>query len=309
MIEGNDSGILNHVPAGFASEKGEESSQSGMVLALVLILMSLAAAIVIHSQVASRLMLRRAQRSLQGAQLRVAATDAALGALLALEIEADLNVNHTNEAWAAPERILFENGIETITAVRDEQRLFDINNLSATFADEADRRTPDIVAALLESRGADDPAAVAAALREWFVEAAPGKKMIESPAQLGRIAGLDFDRAGVGSVLTVMPFERSRVLPVNVNTAPRDVLAAVMGETVAEAICGLRDAQPIMTVGVIEGALGAERFSACRPYLDVKSRFFSVRAKAALGGHEDEVFALAHRDDKGRVDILRWIFR
>lgn len=281
-----------------------------MVLALVLILMSLASAIVIHSQVASRLMLRSAERRLAGAQLRAAATDAALGALLALEVDADLNVNHTNEAWAAPERALFGNGIETITAVFDEQRLFDINNLSATFADETDRRTPDIVAALLEGRGADDPATRASAIREWFVEAAPGKRMIESPAELGRIAGIDLDSVGAGSALTVLPYERSRVLPVNVNTAPLEVLAAVMGETAtAEAMCSLRDAQPIMTVGVIEGALGAELFSICRPYLDVKSRFFSVRARAELDGHEQVVFALAHRDDEGRIEILRWVFR
>lgn len=304
-----NSGIVNHESVKLASEK---EAESGMVLALVLIMMSLAAAIVINSQVASRLMLRRAERQLASARLRVAATDAALGALLALEVEADLNVNHTNEAWSVSGRMVFRDGVEVFTIVLDEQRLFDVNNLSSTFTEDSDRRVPDIIAALLNKRGAADPAMLASCIRDWFLEdvAAGGEaKIMESPAELGRIASGENNPPDVGSLFAVLPYRRSRILPVNVNTAPAEVLAAVIGEAAAEAICGIRDAQPIMSLDMMESIVGAERTRSCRAYLDVKSRFFSVRARAALDGHEAEVYALARRDDEGRLEILRWVFR
>jgi type II secretory pathway component PulK len=302
--------IVNQIGEIIASEKNSTPACSGMALAAVLIIMALAAAVVIHGQVASKLALRGAERNLENKRLRVAAANAAIGALSALRTDADFNVTHTNETWAAREFVVFSNGIETVAQVMDEQRLFDINNFSSTFADGSDRRVPDIMARLLDQCGAVDPAGTASGIRDWFVASGKNSGIVESPAAFVRIAGGKVNESCIGSFFTVLPVERSRALPVNVNTVSLEALAAITGDaSAAEAIVAVRNKQPVMSLAELEKILGSDRLASSRAFLDVRSGFFSVRAVAARNGLRQEVFALARRDSQGSVDVLRWVFR
>ena len=313
-----------------SSRPSAETGSPGMVLASILILLGLIIGITISSQVASHLALRHAERRLSRAELRAAAFEAAWNSLQALPDAAALHANHTNEPWARPVIESLPNGIETLVVIRDEQRLFDINNLSATFGDEAARKPFDIMTELLARAGGQNADGQAVKLRAWFllegepaspragplsapqaqasVSPHPGRIM-ESPAELARILGAGPDRPAILSLVSVLPMARTRPLPVNVNTAGPEVLEAVIGahdDAAARALCRARDAHPILSMSQVSDLLGPDRIRACRDYLDVKTSFFSMHARAERNGQAVDIFGLAHRTDEGDIEILRW---
>ena len=104
----------------------------------------------------------------------------------------------------------------------------------------------------------------------------------------------------------------ARIMPVNVNTAGRDVLMAMLGpqnRSAANTLCALRDAAPLTSLAPLKRLLKAGKDSPWDPYFAVKSSFFSVIARAAKDGGAEEVYALAFRDPMGNVEILRWVCR
>lgn len=304
-----------------------------MALVCVLIMLGLIMGIAVSVQLSSRLSLRHAERELAKARLRAAAFDAAWRSLLALQDTAAPLVTHTNEPWASPAFESLPNGMETLVVIRDEQRLFDVNNLSAAFGDQNERKPVDIAEELFEHCGCPDARDSALKLRSWlhkdgleersaaFPSARPkaqssetpdNERIVESTAELFRILDFEADHDSVMSVMNVLPVRRTRPLPVNINTATPDVLRAVMGErdtAAADAICRLRNFHPLLSLDQVSNLVGAARFQACRQYLDVRSVFFSVRARAEKGRLSAEIFGLARRTDEGDIEILRWMIR
>jgi len=108
------------------------------------------------------------------------------------------------------------------------------------------------------------------------------------------------------------PARGRRIMPVNLNTADREVILAMLGPEHAGAaatLCGLRDAGPLVSLTALNRLLKASPDNSWNRYFDVKSSFFSVTARASKNGRVEEIYALVYRDPQGNVDILRWVCR
>lgn len=320
------------------------AGERGVILAWVLILLGLITVLALQAQWTARMTLRTGERKVLRNQLRAAATDAAWGALIRLADDADLRVDHTNEPWAVPEEIQLPNGIDVRVRIEDENRRFDVNSLSVAGTGKAARRPLDMVADLLALSGQPNALVQAQVLRDWIDADHAGLReadyyrnlvppvtiadtLMESPRELVEVlALLESFNGEVPAGLMVMPAHSSnrgnktaavsdpdrRIMPVNLNTADRDVIMAVLGPdhaAAAEILCGIRDAGPLASLTVLDRVLKTSPDTPWNHYLDVKSSCFSVIASAAKDGNEETVHALVHRDPQGQVDVIRWVCR
>lgn len=300
-----------------------------MVLVLVLILLGLITALVIQAQTSARVALRDAEHKAARTRLRAAAADAAWGALTSLAADEDLQTDHTNEPWAAPVARTLPGGVETTVQVMDENRWFDVNSLAARLPENAPRKPAAIVADLLTLARQPDPALAAQALQDWVDPDHAGLReadyyrkqdppltiadaLMECPQELGAVLALAGAGGGSAPGLTVLPDRAARIMPVNVNTAGREALMAILGpeyRSAAYSICGLREAGPLTSLAALNRLLKTGAENPWAKYFAVKSSFFSVTARAAQDNWSQEVYALAARDAQGNVEILRWVCR
>jgi len=311
----------------------KNSSDSGMILVATLILIGIITAMVIQMQTTARLALNSAERKLLNVQLRAAATDAAWHGLHILVSDKDMLVDHTNEPWAYPVEMTLPNGIETIVRITDENRLFDVNNLSAVPQEKTARLPSAIIRDLLVSCGEQNAALQIAKLISWFEMAnksmpattargfssqstepstGPSACLIESTAELARVLGASFSSAEIPEVLTIVPDRQARILPVNINTSGRTVLLGVFGpreHAVVDSLCRLRDSHPLISLAPLEKFTDEAVLKQSRCYFDVKSSVFSIQARAGKSGLFKEIYSLVNRNPKGEIEILRWICR
>ncbi|MBU4198468.1 MAG: general secretion pathway protein GspK [Verrucomicrobia bacterium] len=298
-----------------------------MILVLVLVLLGMITALVIQSQMVARMTLGTEERKIARVQLRAAATDAAWEALRLLVDDDDRLVDHTNEPWATPGGRLLPNGIETSVQIEDENRRFDINSLSVRLPEKTQRFPLDIVRDILALSRQPDPLVQAQVLQDWLDPDHAGLReedyyrslnppvtiadaLMESPQELAEVLARSGSRGGVPPGFAVLPDRARRIMPVNLNTAERDVILAVLGPQNAAAaatLIGLRDAGPLASLTVLNRLLKTGPENPWSLYFNVKSSFFSVTARAAKGEDSEEVYALVCRDAQGNVDILRWV--
>ncbi len=294
-------------------------SCDGMILVTILILVGLITALVIQAQVSARLALRTEERKCLKVQLRAAATDAAWNALYVLACDNDRFVDHTNEPWACPTKLILPNGIETVVLITDENRFFNVNNLSVLPSDKTVRSPSDIVIDLLKSCDISHPEVRTQNLKDWMnmdhemTRYAPlGITLIESPDEFARVLGVTLCSTKIPRMLTVLPGRRAQIVPVNINTAGREVLLGVMGshrDALVDSICRFRDSQPLTSLAPLARFMDVNSQRKYQGYLDVKSRFFSVVAYAFKNGLSEEVYGLAYRNNEGVIEIMRWICR
>ncbi len=301
----------------------------GMVLVLVLLLLGLITALAIQAQTAARMALRSEEYKTARSQLRAAATDAAWDALTLLAGDNDLQVDHTNEPWARPMDRFLPNGLETSARIVDENMNFDVNSLSARLPDTAKRMPVDIVNDLLALTQQPDPAVRARVLRDWIDQDHEGLReadyyrsldpplaiadaLMESPQELSAVLALTGPGAKAPPALVVLPDRAARVMPVNLNTAGREVIMAILGPQsrgMADMLCRLRDAGPLTSPALLNQLLKTGADNPWEKYFAVHSSFFSVTARAMKDNRAEEVYALAFRDAQGNVEILRWLCR
>ncbi|MBU1856710.1 MAG: general secretion pathway protein GspK [Verrucomicrobia bacterium] len=312
---------INHQPLTI------DHSSSGMILVTVLLFMAIILALVIQAQVVARMALRFEDRQSLRAQLRVAAAEAAWNALRVLAADDNLQVDHTNEPWAAWQTNCLPNTVETIALITDENRYFNINNLATIPSNVSVRLPVSIVRDVFAASEWPDPVGETQALKDWMDRDAEGAReagyyhqahlSLEPPnAPMESLAELDgvlnatrVERRAAPPTLTVLPDRVDRIVPINVNTAGRDVLQAVLGagrSALAEKICRRRDAHPVTALNQV---MDAKTLDTLRPYLDTRSRYFSLAAQAARNGQQETIYALVRRDDQGEIEILRWVYR
>jgi len=309
--------------------RSSRPDEQGMILVLVLMLLGLITALVIQSQTIARMAFRAEEHKARRAQLRAAATEAAWNALALLAEDDDLLVDHTNEPWATPGEILLPNGIETSVYIEDENRYFDINSLSARLSDKIKRPPVMMVEDMLMMSRQPDPRVQARVLQDWIDQDREGLReadyyrslvppvmiadaLMESPQELTAVLGLSGSSGGLPPGFSILPDRARRVMPVNVNTAGRDVILAVLGTQnagAAQTLCGLRDAGPLASLAVVNKLLKTGSDNPWNMFLTVKSSFFSVTARAATREQSEEVYALAFRDPQGNIEIIRWVCR
>ncbi len=312
----------------------------GGVLILMLILVGLVAALLAQSHALARARAARETALRERTMLRQAAIEAAREALQRLADDEDLGVDSASESWAAPLDRETPLGIATRVRVRDEQARFDLNNLGVA-AGPGRRSAEDIVMDIKTLCGDFSPATRVAALRDFIDPDSAGPREADFYQKLNpphrcadrvlsgwreamvvdgwdesilarrpreRIAG-SFDAQFVDQV-ALIPLPRTRPIPININTASRETLRAVMGieqDRLVDMVLTLREIRPIRQLDVFIVTASPETFDRLRPFIDVRSRHFRVHARAEWNGRRYDIEALAVRSDDGRVRIAQWV--
>jgi type II secretory pathway component PulK len=314
--------------------------KQGSMLILVLILLGLIAGLCLEVQVKARLLARRTEAALAQTRLQRAATDAALAALQRLANDEDLAVDATNESWSVVEDVTSPVGISTRVRVIDENRHFDLNNL-ALDPSPSYRPATEILKDIMTLCGDFTPTVAAHALADWVDAGEDGaresafylkrdppcgcpNRMLYAWGDLLAVDGWPrarFDRRARESLrdafggnlidcVTVLPVARSHPLPVNVNTAPREVLQALFGignEAVTDTIVAMRQYNPLRSLDQLALVGDPRLYESVRPYLSLHSNFFSVEAQAYHEEQKEMVRLLAQRDSSGRVRVVQWM--
>lgn len=302
------------------------SGESGIILAVVLIMLGIIVALVIQAQILSRSYLNLEASRLIKTQLRETAGDGAWQALNTLAADEMLLIDHTNEAWAAPIFLHLPNGIDAEINVVDENRFLDANMLAFSSPSEQWRPAAAIIRDLLAGAKFSNPEMRTEIIRDWVDQNQEGvyekayylrrqelffpeDLPMESTEELLWLLDATTNASSPAAQLTVLPSQERSIVPLNVNTADRRTLLAVFGEnnsaTVERIIRG-RDAAPILNLTQVLDPVTMRKYSS---YLTVRSSFFSVYAMAEKGLLTAEIYCLAKRDSAGNVRIIRWVER
>lgn len=317
-------------------------SRDGMALVLVLVALALLSTLIVQTQLTARALARHTEARLSHAQLAQAAGDAARAALQRLAEDPDLLVDTTNEAWAVTEELTRPDGIATRTRVTDAQRHFDLNNLAAAAAAPAARGPGDILFDLFSLCGDFASSAHLSALGDWTdadseglreaiayarreppyeppnrylfgweesLHAEGGDRSRYRPRE--RTSTLDAFNAELADCLTVLPYGRTRPLPININTASPTVLEGVLGlgqDTLTRTILTLRTLKPIRAFENLAAVAEPGMAELLRPYVAVRSEFFRIEVQAAGPDRTVQLQVLAHRSTAGAVQIVQWLF-
>lgn len=317
------------------------SREGGSVLVVVLAMLAVVAALVLQVQLTARARLHAQDTQMRRAGLVRAASDAARAAMHRLADDQDLLSDSLNDPWAKREELRSPLGIETLVNVTDENRCFDLNNLGRR-ADLSARQVEEIVANLMYVCGQFDAGERVRALRDWvdadqdgthesavYEHRTPPFKCPDRPLvswnELFDIDGWtrelfthrrptslrgDFN-GNLAECVTILPVKNDRVIPVNINTASRDVLLAILGmdqDALANAILSMRKMQPIHSIDAIQPLIEPTLFAQISPYLSVRSEYFRIDARAFADGASAHVRALAFRDGEGHVEVEQWMF-
>lgn len=314
-------------------------ARSGMALILALVAIVLAGGLALHLQAKAGALARAEQAELVREQLRVAAAEAARDVLWILASDEDLRVDHLGEDWALPREGVREDGISTWALVEDAGRYFNWNNLSAS--NRATRSSRDILLDLMTFCGDFSPVVRADALQD-FIDAdgegdyeadfyrigdspfQPPNRELWAPAELLRIHDFSAEmfrprpRSGpddlfggdLSASTALVPMPLKEPIPVNVNTAGREVLMGLTGlrqEAAVRSVLALRQVQPFASLSMMFMA-NPELAAALEGAVGTSSSCFRVRARASLGDRHGSVLAWVERDSRtGDVRILQWM--
>ena len=314
-------------------------ARSGMALILALAAVVLAGGMALYLQARAASLAQAEQRELRWEQLRLAAAEAARAALWVLAADDDLAVDHLAEEWALPRETVRADGISTWARVEDAGRFFNWNNLAVS--NRSSRSARDILLDLLTFCGDFSPVERVAAAADFvdanetgsyeagFYQAGdapfqPPNRILWSPAELLRVHGFhpdlflprppvrpdDLFGGDLAAATAVVPLPLDAPVPVNVNTAGRDVLTALTGleqDGAVRTVLALRQVQPFGTLALIFTA-DPELAAALDGTVGTASTVFRVRARAAMEGLACSVMAWVERDPaSGDIRILQWV--
>lgn len=228
--------------------------------------------------------------------------------------------DHLGEPWALPlpPTPLHNGSIEG--SIVDAQGLVNLNNLAADGAlSRADRQR---LARLFARAGL--PASLLDALADWvdsddiprdgggeaaaYANARPSSVPPNGPllrsAEAGWVRGLDPVRfATLGAWVTALP----TITPLNVNTAPPEVLSAAVNGLEGDALAALladRARKPYTTVAEFRARLPAGASVEDTATMDVKSEYFVVTVKARQGETIAQGRALVWRRSSGASRVV-----
>jgi type II secretory pathway component PulK len=314
------------------------AARSGMALILTLAAIVLAGGLALFLQARAGALSRAERAELVRERLRLAAAEAAREALWTLASDEDLRVDHLGEDWASPRETAAEDGMSTWALVEDAGRFFNWNNLSVS--NGAARAPRDILLDLMTFCGDFTPAIRVEALED-FVDAdeqgpyeaefyrtaappyRPPDRELWAPAELLRVHEFSADlfrprpKSGTDDLFggdlaastVIVPMALDAPIPVNVNTAGRDVLMGVTGlrqDAAVRAVLALRQIQPFESLAMMFMA-NPELAAALEGSVSTASSCFRVKARAALDGLNSFVLAWVLREKNGDIRILQWV--
>jgi general secretion pathway protein K len=297
------------------------SRMRGAAIVLAMLIAALAAAVAATVFADQQRWLRAVEHRRDQVQ---AQSLAMTGVLWTAQIIADdarrSEIDHLGEPWALTlPPIPLENG-EVRGAIVDAQGRLNVNALGATDASAEVERAR--LARLVAQRGM--PPAVLAAMADWIdadgvAEASGGEDAFYLAQPVPRLAANApiLRVAELGAVKGVTPRMLAAVLPylsalpsgtpVNVNTAPREVLAAIVGNAGTESLEALladRARKPFTTIAEFRARLPDGSALASDVALSVKSNYFYVTIEARQGATRAHARALLRRGGGGKPAII-----
>lgn len=315
------------------------SGRSGMALILALVAIVLAGGLALHLQARAGALARAEQAELVRERLRVAAAEAAREAMWVLAADDDLDVDHLGEEWALPMETTREDGLATFTWVEDAGRFYNWNNLAVS--NNATRQPHDILLDLMTFCGDFTPVERVDALQDYLDEDgeghyeaafyrrldppyAPPNRLLWAPEEWVRVHGFSRDMlrprpkadtadlfgGDLASATVLVPAALDEPIPVNVNTANRDVLMGLTGlkqEAAVRAVLSLRQVQPFQSLGMMFMA-SPELAAALEGAVDTSSDYFRIHARASGEGQRRTVMVWVRRDSSsGDIQVLQWV--
>jgi general secretion pathway protein K len=295
------------------------SRQRGLALIVAMLIAALAAAVAVsvataQSQWSSRVLHRRdqveaqsiAQAGVQWARTILEADGTTAGA-----------IDHSGEPWALPlPPTPVENG-EVEGRIVDAQAFLNVNNLASPthaaferarfarlFAMHGVRAS--VLPALVDWVDADDVAEANGAEDGWYLRQADATLAANGPAirfeEIASVRNVD-----VGTLTRLAPYVTALPVdtPLNVNTAPADVLAATLPDVKPETIAALvasRATHPFSSISEFReragGAIGDETA------YSVNSHYFIVTVRSRQGETHARARALVERT--GGTSTIVW---
>jgi len=229
-------------------------------------------------------------------------------------------IDHLGEPWAvALPPIPLDHG-EVRGAIVDAQARLNVNVLGATGANANVER--ERIARLFAQRGG--PAAAIDAIADWvdpdtitreggaedawYTERPRGRLAANTPvlrvAELAEVKGVTpASLAAVAPFLTALPAGT----PVNVNTAPPEVLAAIVDKLTGDGLARLvasRAQKPFTTVAEFRARVPPPATLTADETLNVKSDYFYVTIEARQGKTVARARALLHRRSGEWPDVV-----
>ncbi|HOD99558.1 MAG TPA: type II secretion system protein GspK [Kiritimatiellia bacterium] len=315
------------------------AARTGMALILVLAAIVLAGGLALYLQARAAAAARLEQAELTRERLRLAAGEAAREALWLLAADDDRQVDHLGEDWAKPHENQRDDGVYTWSLIEDAGRFFNLNNLAV--ATQGPRPANEILLDLLTFCGDFSPSVRVAALTD-FVDGdedgpyeaefyrrptdpyRPPNRELWAPAEVLRVHDFtaelfrprprgpadDLFGGDFSSAAVIVPQRLNKPVPINVNTASRDVLmglTSLQHDAVVRKVMAIRQTQPFESLAMIFAAY-PEFAAALADSVSTASTIFRVRARAAADSQRWSVMAWVERSpDTGAIRILQWV--
>jgi type II secretory pathway component PulK len=275
------------------------------------------------------------------ARLRTALTDEALHTLGRLANDEDRAVDHLEKEWNQPVETERPDGVTTITRVTDLNRMFDLNNLSAHRMTHTRPEATRMLNDLMIMTGDFAPVDRIESLTDWvsttntgarksefYLQKDPPYRTPDTPlhtwSELLWAQGFDktyFERKPLYQIARpfsenlidlacIIPGPYERPMPININTAPRAVLEAVLGpdrDMLVRYIELARLDQPYRSIDALLALADPGYLQDVRPFLDVRSTFFLVEVRGFAAEHRAHLRVVAQRDTEGIIRIRQWV--
>lgn len=241
--------------------------------------------------------------------------------VLTQDRQATGEVDGLNEGWAQPIAALPVERALVGGNLSDEQAKFNLNNLLNTGAKsepdiailrrllEALELNPDLDQAVLDWIDPDSNLSGTAGAEDnhYLALARPHRaanQLLAQVDELYRVKGFDARTvAKLRPFVTALPVRTA----VNVNTAPLEVLQAILPATPAkelQAVVAARRARPYATPEALKVALPQADTVALGQHLQLKSGYFTARVSVAQDDVLLGVEALLRREDNGATAII-----
>ncbi len=308
--------------------------QRGVAIVMAMLIVALATSVAAYAAWQQNLWLRQSENL--GAQAQALAVSRAalyFGRLVLLEDlknQSTAGNDHLDEAWAKYRLVTPVEGGSVSGKIEDRQGLFNVNNLAATDPIERAHQLKWFTALL----GAlDVPPALAVTLQDYVDDDTQGpmedlaylskpepyrtaNQPLQSIDELNRIEGFDEKvieklKPFITAIPVITPPAQGAsgatfpVTPLNVNTAPEQVLDAVFGSGNGAKIENLRKTAPFKTFNDFETQTASflppvnPQDPNAHPWtatnVDVKSYYFFVTAVSQFGNAKNGLVALVHR--------------
>jgi len=296
---------------------GAHRRQRGVAVVVAVLVVALATSTASYILWHQSLWIRQVENLADRAQADALARAAASWAAVILAAD-DPAVDHLGEPWARRIPPFAAERAELAGAIGDEQAKLNVNNL----ARDGGASPQDLVPfqRLLASIGL--PAAVAEAVLDWLdadteatvpngaedqyylardpAHRAANRRVLDV-GELARVKGLDAALvARLAPFVTALP----EATPVNVNTAPPQVLRAIVPSLTPEGAARIVAARPFASREAFLRALPTPPSAPIDAQIDVRSRYFSAEATVRLGRVVAGYRALFERDDRGAPGLV-----